>query len=207
LAIRTDEYGYELYWEIVDEYGEVHAYGGNLVVAETNGGAQIATDTDPGAYADEIFIIDEIYLPVEGCYQLRVLDDFADGICCNYGNGFYRLRVPGQAPFIEGGEFGALEEKYFSFGFGATSATHEVEANPEPTLFPNPVNSQQSLDIRWTGVPPSSYDWQISNSNGQRLQTGSQDQEPNLSKLVAGYYFFQLRYADKQRILPLVVHR
>ncbi|RMF02849.1 MAG: hypothetical protein D6772_02960, partial [Bacteroidetes bacterium] len=98
LAIRTDEYGYELYWEIVDDFGEIYASGGNQVVGETDGGAQIATAEDPGAYPSSTFLVEEIELPTEGCYQLRVLDDFADGLCCYYGNGFYQLRQIGQSP-------------------------------------------------------------------------------------------------------------
>lgn len=208
MAIKTDVFGYELYWEIVDAAGVIHASGGNQVVAETNGGAQIAYDTDPGAYDDEVFIIEEVFLPMEGCYQLRVLDDYGDGICCSYGNGFYRLRIPGQTPFLQGGEFGALDEKYFSFGFGPTTTeTQEVGGSSEPTLFPNPIGTDQSLAIQWSGIAPAFYNWRISNSNGQLLQIGNQNDAPDVSQLTAGYYFFQLQHADKQRVLPLVIHR
>ncbi len=204
LALRTDEFGYELYWEVIDALGTVYASGGNEIVGETNGGAQIASPNDPGAYPSESFVIEEFFLPFDGCYQLRVLDDYSDGLCCFYGNGFYRLRRPGQDPILEGAAFGALEESFFSIDFAVTSS-EELIADTPVSIYPNPLQAGQPLTIQWPEEIPSAYSWQLIRTDGSMVAKGNEFALPNTSSLAAGYYLFQLHFAEELVVLPLII--
>lgn len=205
LALRTDDYGYELYWEVVDEWGGVFANGGNQVVGETNGGSQIATPSDPGAYNSNTFFIEEFYLPSSGCYKLRVLDDYGDGQCCYYGNGFYRLRQANGNILLQGGEFGTLEEKHFTISAITNSSTLVINEKTEPRLFPNPLKFGEALQILWPDTPPASFEWQLFSANGALLQNGNQSRLPQNNDQPAGYYLLQIRYNEQLHTLPFVV--
>jgi hypothetical protein len=55
---------------------------------------QIIAFKPSGSYSDleaSQLITESIALPSEGNYTFYFLDAFADGICCSYGNGYYRL--------------------------------------------------------------------------------------------------------------------
>ena len=205
LAIRTDQFGHELYWEVVDILGTVYASGGNEIVAETNGGAQIATPSDPGAYASNEFIFEEFFLPFEGCYQLRILDDYADGLCCYYGNGFYRLRNEQGELLLNGGEFGALEESFFAVSFGITNNEEVVVAEEPVRIFPNPLQRGLPLEISWPNEPPASFSWQLVRADGSTLATGNETALPNSSSVPSGYYLFRLQFAEELLVLPLII--
>lgn len=205
LILRTDDFGYELYWEIIDDLGTVHASGGNEVVGQTNGGAQIATPSDPGAYADNSFIVEDFYLPTDGCYQLRIFDDYADGLCCNYGNGFYRLRQFAAPPLLEGGEFGALDESFFIINTNVTSSSELSEAGGKVTVFPNPARTGTPLQIRWPAAEPNSYEWQLLSAEGALVKAGNQNALPETSQLPAGYYLIRLKYDDQMDVIPVVI--
>lgn len=205
LALRTDTYGYETYWEVVDEFGEIFASGGNEVVGSTNGGAQIAAPSDPGAYSSSSIIVEEFYLPAAGCYQLRFLDDFGDGLCCYYGNGFYRLRQAGGGETIlEGAEFGTLEEKFFTIG-GITSSFDQVDKQAPPRLFPNPLSNGKQLQLQWPNAVPTSFTWQLFSVDGVLIQSGNQSALPDAINQAAGYYFLQVAYDKELHTLPFVV--
>ncbi len=49
---------------------------------------------------------DTICVPNTSCVQLKMIDSFGDGICCNYGNGSFKLIVNGVVE-ATGGTFGA----------------------------------------------------------------------------------------------------
>lgn len=204
LAIRTDIYGYELYWEVVDEFGVIHAAGGNEVVGSTNGGAQIATPGDPGAYNSSAFVVEEFYLPASGCYQLRVLDDYGDGLCCYYGHGFYRLRQAGGESILEGAEFGTLEEKHFTIQ-SITASTDQVNEQAPLRLFPNPLKKGHPLQLQWPNGAPTNYDWQLFSVSGVLIQTGNQTALPELANQPAGYYMLQVNHEGQLQILPFIV--
>ena len=201
LAIRTDDFGYELYWEIIDEFENIYAFGGNLAVGETDGGAQIADPDNPGAYPNSSFIIEEIELPFDGCYQLRVLDDYADGLCCEYGPGYYKLRKPGVSTLIEGSSFGAIDEHFF-FLSSVSTPVNEVD-DSRIKIFPNPVKAGQEVNILITDN--DSFDWELFNINGQLLSIGNQSAKPDTKNLVAGYYLLCLKSENGRETFPLII--
>ncbi len=68
-----DYYGSETSWELVDESNSVVASGGPY------------QDGNEGQLIQETFCLED------GCYSLYVDDAYGDGICCDYGDGFFQI--------------------------------------------------------------------------------------------------------------------
>ncbi|NUN99062.1 MAG: Omp28-related outer membrane protein [Saprospiraceae bacterium] len=139
VELKTDAYGYETYWELIDDQGVVYDYGGNGSVAANGGGAQTALPSDPGAYGNHQFISRYIDVPAEGCYYLRLLDDYGDGMCCDYGNGYYRIKNAQGIHLVSGGSF---TTEYYEpvIVQEVLVAAAEVSAGaPDAVIYPNPV--------------------------------------------------------------------
>lgn len=69
-VIRTDDFGSEITWRIENEAGELAASGGSY------------PDVEGGQLVQEAVCL------LDGCYRLRVIDSFGDGI---FGDSFFRL--------------------------------------------------------------------------------------------------------------------
>ena len=139
LELKTDDYGYETYWEILDSDGNLVIAGGNHNVGANGGGQQTATASDPGAYLSNDLIVQTIELPGFDCYEFRILDDFSDGICCNYGVGYYRIKDENGNVLFFGGHFDTEKKDPFRVNAAVTSLDSK-----EPLTFsvhPNPATS------------------------------------------------------------------
>lgn len=148
LKIKTDDYGAELYWELHDEQGEVLFSGGNKNVGPDGGGTFGTINGGPGAYGNNVLITKMLELPGTGCYSILFVDAYGDGICCAYGNGYYKLFSANNpaVPVLTGGEFGATDHRGFS-------VTEAVSDNTPPDrsggidVFPNPAGDQLNIAI------------------------------------------------------------
>jgi hypothetical protein len=112
MQIRTDDYPDETSWELYEwEYGATYV---NVRVA--SGGEYLQGGT---LLPSEDFCIKRRSVSGAGrCYALLVLDSMDDGICCTYGNGFYKAVVgdtsePTNYFLLEGGEFQSEDWKTF----------------------------------------------------------------------------------------------
>lgn len=92
LEITFDTYPEETSWEMYDGAGAIIASG----------------DSYSGMTSFET----KWCLP-DGNYQFVIYDAYSDGICCNYGNGSYKLSS-GTTTIFEGGSFGASQAVNFS---------------------------------------------------------------------------------------------
>ena len=92
LEIKTDSHPMETTWEIKNTTQQTVLSGGPYFSPNT------------------LNTID-ICLP-EGCYTFNIYDQFGDGICCNYGNGYYNLKKESSV-LVNGSRFGSSEKKSF----------------------------------------------------------------------------------------------
>ncbi|RLD83184.1 MAG: hypothetical protein DRJ10_03990, partial [Bacteroidetes bacterium] len=92
--LKTDQYPAETSWEIKNSAGEVVYSGGSYSGANT-----VYTET---------LEFDDF-----DCYTFTIFDTYGDGICCAYGNGYYKLMDEGNVVFAEGGEFGSEDSRPF----------------------------------------------------------------------------------------------
>ena len=95
LFIDADNYPSETSWEIVDK-------GSNETIA--SGALQPNTQT----------FTEDICLDYASCYTLHVYDSYGDGICCDYGFGFFQLTSSdGTLILYNNGEFDYEAEEVF----------------------------------------------------------------------------------------------
>ncbi len=81
IAITTDDYGYETYWQLVpgiNACGDGTIFeGGNLVIGCGGGGLQ---DQEPGGYGNAVTVTEGPWCLVEGTqYTVYMVDDWGDG--------------------------------------------------------------------------------------------------------------------------------
>ncbi|MBL7964386.1 MAG: T9SS type A sorting domain-containing protein [Flavobacteriales bacterium] len=98
LELTTDANGSETSWEIVP----------------SGGGAPICSGS---GFSDNSFAVGGCCLPT-GCFDLRVLDSFGDGMCCANGLGGYVLRTGAGKRIIDNfadGSFGSVSQAGNSF--------------------------------------------------------------------------------------------
>ena len=177
ITILTDDYGYETYWEIREPNGDVLASGGNDVVGPDGGGAQIATDEDPNAYANNTLIVEYVDFYYSGCYEFVLIDDYGDGICCGFGNGNYEIFDTNNDIMASGGEFDDVQVDVFGMQGGLSIDVREVF---DFEVFPNPsegifnLRMSHNIDL---GTPIVVHDqmgkvvWQynVTSNIGQRI--------------------------------------
>ena len=102
IELKTDEYGYETTWKLEDGQGNVIKSHVNAV----NG------------YLDNFTTYyDTIHCALVGnCYTFTIYDEYADGMCCEYGNGYYKIIQDNGTILGEGASFGASESRNFCIG-------------------------------------------------------------------------------------------
>jgi len=197
LKIRTDDYGAETYWELRDGQGQVLDHGGNESVGPNGGGLLIGAPLGPGAYGNGVVIKDTLHLPEPGCYSIHFVDAYGDGMCCNFGNGYYKLyNINNPAvPVISGGEFEAYEHR--SFGAQAVTATFAPVQSPQIELFPNPASGE--ITVRFNLPESAPVSASLLNAMGQivyyiapaTLSAGEQQWQIPLLHLAPGLYVLQ----------------
>ncbi len=92
--IKTDQYPSETTWKVRNSAGTILYSGGPYSGANT-----IYTAT---------WEINEF-----DCFTYTIYDAYGDGICCAYGNGYYKLMDENNNVLIQGGQFGSEEVKPF----------------------------------------------------------------------------------------------
>jgi hypothetical protein len=95
LRIVLDQYGLETSWEIRDTSDQV-VHSGGPYPSTSNGS-----------------VISEDLCLKEGCYTFEIFDEFGDGICCDFGDGYYELRDTNNLLLAEGDAFTFSESTDF----------------------------------------------------------------------------------------------
>lgn len=183
VRIRTDDYGYELTWNIKDSSGAIVANGGGS-----------GTEGSSGSYGNRIDVTESYHLPVD-CYTLEVLDSYGDG---------------GNAVDIEDSEGDVLITTIRNdYGFGDkenfttlyTLVTLEAEFN-NVRIYPNPsrgiVNFTQAKDLNIS----------IYNVLGKEVYKSvllSNDESLNLSHLNSGIYLVNISDGNNQETRKLII--
>jgi thiol-disulfide isomerase/thioredoxin len=214
LKIRTDNYGQEIYWEVHDDLGVVLEHGGNQDVGPAGGGNfPLGTPIGPGSYPSMSIIRDTLQLPAIGCYSIHFSDAYGDGICCDFGTGYYRLYNLDNptTSVISGGDFKEYDRR--AFGAGKLSGTADLIQNAGIDLFPNPASDLLNIEIE------AAVDCELSglvfNSLGQvqhcfppeKTVLGGNSWQLPLSAWSEGVYFLQINLNGKVMTKIFLVQR
>ncbi|MBR4838625.1 MAG: Omp28-related outer membrane protein [Bacteroidales bacterium] len=149
LYIIQDQFGEQITWNIINSTGAVVASGGPYQHLMGSGSTQ-----------PNVEIIND--LPADECYLFRIFDSNGNGICCNYGEGYYYIKDAAGNRIIEGdGAFGSMASHLFSIN----KKPDVVGENPVAGLiiYPNPANNKICVDGEDVSVV------EIYNSLGQRV--------------------------------------
>ncbi|MCF8256408.1 MAG: trypsin-like peptidase domain-containing protein [Flavobacteriales bacterium] len=127
VVIMTDNYPEETSWEIRNQ--------SNVVVASGSG------------YDNSVATLLTIptCLP-DGCYTFTIIDEYGDGICCQYGQGHYELLSPEGTSMGNGAEFTAQESLQFCLPFSPSAVNEGLLAGTIST-YPNPTLGLLSIDL------------------------------------------------------------
>ena len=172
LELLTDDYAEETSWE----FREI-------------GGAVL----DSGSYNqsdDNTTFIETFGVVQDNCYEFEIFDSFGDGICCEFGEGFYTLTTDSADVIIDGGEFSSSEITEISIG--EELSTGDAFLNTI-ALYPNPANNEITLSIGDTN-DISSY--RVYTTFGQLLQEGTLQKNKeviSVSRYTVGIYFIVVK--------------
>lgn len=132
LTIKLDQYPDETTWNITNSAGDIVHSGGPY----------------PGQVNQTI--TQNLSLSNNDCYEFTIFDAFGDGICCQFGQGFYELKTDDGTMIVNGGQFGSSETKMFSNFNTLSNVGFE---SFDFTLYPNPSSgtinflSEDKFDI------------------------------------------------------------
>ncbi len=174
--LQTDEYGAETSWALKNSSGTVLYSGGPY--SSTAGGGPLLTQN--------------WNLPPNDCYTFKIIDDYGDGICCAFGNGFYDVKsLDGTTTVISGSQFSSSETKFFTISaLGSAEFTLENAIK----LYPNPTTGILNINVSPDFGLPTSY--KISNTVGQTITDkkifSENDLSIDTSALANGMYFIRV---------------
>ena len=148
--IIQDQFGEQITWDIINSAGEQIAHGGPYQhILGT--GTQVNVENVNGIATND-------------CYLFRIFDSNNNGICCNYGEGYYYLRDAHGNRFIEGaGDYGAGATNLFSIHKHGDGV--EETAASSVNIYPNPANSKIFVDGENISMV------EVYNSLGQKMTT------------------------------------
>ena len=95
--VIQDQFGEQTSWNIINSAGEV--------IAEVSNYGHLI-----GSGATQANVMNVENIPVNDCYLFRIFDSNGNGICCNYGNGYYYIKNASGQTILGGqgnGDFGA----------------------------------------------------------------------------------------------------
>jgi hypothetical protein len=191
VEVTPDNYGSEIAWSIVDE----------------NSGAEIFSRDD---YTDgnTDTSIDTITLPNESCYKFEITDDYGDGICCDWGNGGYKIQNVSGEDIHTGGEYTASDN--FTFGYSSGSSTSILaQGLNDFKIYPNPANAEAVIEFSLNN--DEDYNVTVSNILGEILNTRFNAQKGynkfilDVSEYTNGVYFISVASNNDADIKKLFV--
>lgn len=181
VEVKTDNYGSETTWEYRDGDGNVIAEGGPY----SDNSQQVHTAN--------------VTLPAEGCYEFFIADAYGDGICCGYGNGYYKVKQADGTVIVQGGQFGSEESAPMSnLSVGIEELTNVASLE----VYPNPVSD--NLNVKFILSESAPLTLTVTNALGQTVRTftpanysiGEHVVNINTNDLTSGLYILTLRNSE-----------
>jgi len=188
--IRTDNYGVETTWELTTSSGSVVAsggpYGNNTLYEETHN------------------------LPNNSCYEFSIFDAYGDGICCDFGNGYYEVESGGNV-IMSGGAFATEEHNPFLTSAVVGIAENEIETSL--SIYPNPTND--NANVNFTLSESQDVTIEVYNVVGsvvmnlglEKVQAGNHTETIDFSNLNAGLYYINIVAGNMTATRKLTVNK
>lgn len=175
LEILSDDFGDETQWEIINGTGEIILEG--------------------GPYDNNTLHTLNLDLPGDDCYTFAISDAGGNGICCDNGEGYYKIKDQDNNIFFEGGDFGAGELVLFELDITIGIADLGGRGNEECILYPNPASSLIYFSATKDVVKMTVY-----NHTGQVVYESNnrfKNKQLNIEGWDAGLYFLRIQTTDR----------
>lgn len=186
--LQLDRWGSETSWTLKNSAGTTLYQGGGYPDASPNMPALITQNWT---------------LASNDCYTFTVLDEYEDGFCCDYGNGYYRIETPAGAVIATGGQFGASESKAFRIN---ALGTNDFTLLNALSVYPNPAKEVLNIVVPEGIELPDSY--VVYNNLGQTvLQKNNivtNDLTVNTAGLSHGVYFIKINKAGNVKTIKFI---
>lgn len=153
MKIKTDLYGNETYWALRDAAGNIIDQGGNPAVGPNGGGAFPGSPpSGPGTYSSNTVINEILNLPEPGCYSIQFVDAYGDGMCCDFGNGYYKLYNYDNPALVvlSGGVFETDDYRAFGSNLASVSTNEAFLSEIILDASPNPALDQVTISMLTT---------------------------------------------------------
>lgn len=180
LELMQDKYGTQITWEFTTSDGTVLCSGGPY-------------STLVGSAATQIHV-ERIALPADECVKFTIYDSGGDGICCNYGQGYYVVKDSRNNVLFgnhDDGDFGESVAHLISVksqNVGAVEGTGQCLK-----VYPNPTEGMLNIE----GENMTSIE--VYNAIGQCVMTqevNGNAAQINTESLNAGIYFLRILAND-----------
>jgi hypothetical protein len=127
--LQRDRYGSETTWNLTNQSGAI-LY---------SGGPYTDTTTLPAIFTQNWTLANN------NCYTFTINDAYSDGLCCNYGAGFYDIKSTDGATIVaSGASFGASESKTFTVNILSNETFDTLN---DIYVYPNPTKSILNIAV------------------------------------------------------------
>ncbi len=176
LELMQDKFGNETTWKIITDDDTVLASGGPY---EYYFGQTTATE----------FHEIPLQLPLGQCMKFILSDQLGNGICCDYGDGYYRI-IDGHGNVVVdgGGDFGYEVSHNFTLEVGVGA---EETAINDIKIYPNPARGV----VKLSAVSGQHSVVRIYNVMGilvEEIELDAEEIELDVSDYNPGIYFFNI---------------
>lgn len=193
-TLQPDYFGTETTWTLTNSAGAFIDFGGPYSLGQASGNTIIALPA----------IVNKTWnLSSNECYTFTINDSEDDGICCDYGNGYYNITTVSGQSVASGGTFAANESKTFGVNVLSNSEFNLFEGTK---LYPNPSNGIVNISVPTSvGLPENIT---IYNSLGQVIQSNKVSSQNDLTINAAsfsnGIYFIKISKENNNKTLRFI---
>jgi len=193
VEVTTDGYGAETRWFLVTEdLQQVLAAGGPFNNLPENGGPAFGTTVQPPVTFN---------LPAgQTCYYFALVDEFGDGMCCDFGLGSYKV-FSDNTLFLDGP--GVFDQELLKLFYADIRVgIDDNMQNASILVFPNPANDLTNIRINSpvaasvTVKIVNALGQQVSSQNFGKMAAGLQLLNISSSDFPGGLYFFNVQVGE-----------
>ncbi|MDD5148878.1 MAG: M43 family zinc metalloprotease [Flavobacterium sp.] len=183
--LQQDEFGSETTWSLKNDSGTILYSGGSY------------TDTTP----IPALITQNWTLANNQCYIFSINDTEGDGICCDFGAGYYDIKSSdGSILVASGASFATAAITTFSINLDVVIDSNDFYIYPNPT--------KELLNVKTPSNSGFLNSYKISNILGQIIKTETffnvNDYTINTTSLSSGVYFIALEKGTKKKALRFI---
>ncbi|MEI6410061.1 MAG: T9SS type A sorting domain-containing protein [Bacteroidota bacterium] len=150
LELKLDQNPNACYWEITNSSGMVLRYGGNRQVKYPN-------ESNSGKYTSAEGIVNVNFpLANNDCYEFNIYDGLGDGLCCQDGQGYFKLKNQAGNVVAEGGQFLGSDTRPFGIHNSPGAPDNAMLLTLAPTVpdFCDSYTFSPAVDVRNIGSNP-----------------------------------------------------